>query len=74
MAKNPLLFGIQHYAGNVDYSATCLVEKNVSELPPECFEFMHTSDNYLLQQLTQDLDALRGQQSGAKKTVNSLFV
>ena len=42
VTKNPLLFGVRHHAGHVDYSADSFIEMNVSELPAECFDLMAT--------------------------------
>ena len=73
VTKNPLLFGVRHSAGHVGYSADSFIVKNGSELPAEVLRPHGDSAKYVMQQLAQDLDKLRGQMGGAKKTVSSLF-
>ena len=73
MAKNPLLFGIQHYAGTWSTSPLAFFGRT----PRNCRQSVSnscTSGIWALQQLTQALGVLRGQQGGATKTVSSLFV
>ena len=50
-----MLFGISHYAGQVFYHGDTFVEKNVSELPSECFDMMASSQNTVLEQLALDI-------------------
>uniref|UniRef100_A0A8C5P367 non-specific serine/threonine protein kinase n=1 Tax=Jaculus jaculus TaxID=51337 RepID=A0A8C5P367_JACJA len=46
-----LCFGIQHYAGQVLYDASGVLEKNRDTLPPDVVVLLRTSQNKLLQQL-----------------------
>uniref|UniRef100_A0ACB8G0M2 Myosin-IIIb n=1 Tax=Sphaerodactylus townsendi TaxID=933632 RepID=A0ACB8G0M2_9SAUR len=46
-----LCFGIQHYAGKVQYDAYGFLEKNRDTLPPDIVVVLRTSENRLLQQL-----------------------
>ncbi|KAL8183449.1 UNVERIFIED_CONTAM: Myosin-IIIb [Gekko kuhli] len=46
-----LSFGIQHYAGKVQYDAYSFLEKNRDTLPADIVVVLRTSENRLLQQL-----------------------
>ncbi|XP_063161984.1 myosin-IIIb [Candoia aspera] len=46
-----LCFGIQHYAGKVQYDAYGFLEKNRDTLPADIMVVLRTSENRLLQQL-----------------------
>ena len=54
VARNPLAFGIRHFVGTVMYTADHFMEKNVSELPPECLDLMTHSQNVVLKELARD--------------------
>lgn len=46
--SNTNLFGICHYAGKVEYDATCFLEKNRDTLPPGVVDMLRRSDNSLI--------------------------
>lgn len=76
----PLVFGINHYAGPVMYTADGFLEKNVSAQPPEVLDLMMTSQLAVLREIAQDDNASSGAaaaggpRGGVKKaTVSAAF-
>mmetsp|Transcript_28826 Transcript_28826/g.87181 ORF Transcript_28826/g.87181 Transcript_28826/m.87181 type:complete len:2034 (-) Transcript_28826:176-6277(-) len=53
---DPLAFGIQHYAGDVFYSAAGFLEKNVQSQPPEVVELLKSSSVSVLGALVREPD------------------
>ena len=48
-------FSVNHYAGTVEYSLSCFVEKNRDDLPRETSEFLAQSSNPLVRRLASIL-------------------
>lgn len=51
-----LQFSVHHYAGPVEYSTECFVEKNRDELPKEATELLRNSCNPFIQLLADNIE------------------
>eukprot|EP00929_Paragymnodinium_shiwhaense_P020158 TRINITY_DN13523_c0_g5_i1.p1 TRINITY_DN13523_c0_g5~~TRINITY_DN13523_c0_g5_i1.p1 ORF type:complete len:1755 (+),score=575.37 TRINITY_DN13523_c0_g5_i1:63-5327(+) len=53
---NQPIFGIRHFAGDVTYTTTGFLEKNVAQEPPEVIELLKTSGLEVLQELGEAVE------------------
>jgi myosin heavy subunit len=71
---NKPFFGVKHYAGDVTYTTTGFLEKNISSQPVEVIELMQNSNLNLLAELAIEFGGkVGGAGQSRKATVGSQF-
>ena len=67
-----LQFSVHHYAGPVEYSTECFIEKNRDELPKEATELLQSSCNPFIQILAEIIESSKNAPQGVSDTPHKL--